>query len=468
MKRAGPYIMLINAGIVFALILTACASAPAATTASAATTAPTAVQSMPTAIPTIAPTAVPTEHPPLTISFWSVSNGQGWLDAYKSACVAYKVDHPYFNCDIQVTTNGFAELTANLTAGNGPDIFHLSGSRLAIAPYVTAKQMLPLTNLDYVKNAPAAVTGPWTFNGEVYGAAIDNWSAGLYYNTDIFNKLNIQPPTSFPELLSACDQIKKAGIVPIAPMYADSWTAGLVATLIAGTTVMAPEPDWFSKRVAGQTTFAADPGWQKVVQEMDQMNKEGCYGSNPLSATSTNYTDGQNMFIAGKAAMWIQGTWAAGDMVTKGADASKIQLITFPASDNPGESYTSIAIGNAFSVNPKGKDPEEAKQFLNFLYTNEDLVKQFAAFNGGFTLFDPKASSADQQPMFKTFVKQFYGDKIAAWPADYMIGGTQVNISDLLQGMMAGAKKPGDVLTELDTDWNTYQSEHPEVVTALK
>ena len=48
-----------------------------------------------------------------------------------------------------------------------------------------------------------------------------------------------------------------------------------------------------------------------------------------------------------------------------------------------------------------------------------------------------------------------------------MIGGTQVKLSELLQGMMAGVIEADQVLPELDTAWDTYQTEHPEVVDAL-
>ena len=57
-----------------------------------------------------------------------------------------------------------------------------------------------------------------------------NFAAALcFYNTEIFDEAGVEVPTTYDELLDACQKIKDAGYTPISCSAGTAWCLSMVA-----------------------------------------------------------------------------------------------------------------------------------------------------------------------------------------------------------------------------------------------
>lgn len=76
-----------------------------------------------------------------------------------------------------------------------------------------------------------------TMNGEVWGLAGEGSWIGLYYNKEILADAGVAPPTTWDELLSACETLRAAGIqYPMCFETAgNAWTTSLIFSALIGS-----------------------------------------------------------------------------------------------------------------------------------------------------------------------------------------------------------------------------------------
>jgi raffinose/stachyose/melibiose transport system substrate-binding protein len=90
---------------------------------------------------------------------------------------------------------------------------------------IDAGLLLDLTDQPFVKNYDAsAIKDAGTYNGKVYETNLGRVSySGIYYNKDLFEKNNVKVPTTWDELVAACEAFKKANIPCMTAGGKDGW-----------------------------------------------------------------------------------------------------------------------------------------------------------------------------------------------------------------------------------------------------
>lgn len=161
------------------------------------------------------------------------------------------------------------------------------------------------------RNTLDALKGDWTSRrSKPFGISGGVATTLIYYNEAMFAKAGIAaPPTNFREFLRVCEQLKRAGFVPI------MWNGGFPNMLGNGPfasgfadDIVAREPDWKRKIADGSldldTRDAAD------IFEKIRLIPERGYVQPGFMAT--DYDGGIQLFKQGKVAMAFHGSWAAG------------------------------------------------------------------------------------------------------------------------------------------------------------
>ncbi len=194
-------------------------------------------------------------------------------------------------------------LEAQLAGGSGPDIFYLRS-------YATARILYDkgyLEILDDVpgikKNFSADMLAPWmTDDGKSYGMPFIATSHGIYYNKDIFSKLNLSIPDTWDSFIATAKKIKQAGITPLANASNDRWT-------IAEIVFMNILPSFTGGRdermlyLYGKKCFND----KDIVSVYQALKDISLYL--PAGQQNLKYSDSLNLFSQGKAAMWMGGSW---------------------------------------------------------------------------------------------------------------------------------------------------------------
>lgn len=140
---------------------------------------------------------------------------------------------------------------------------------------------------------PEGVLSAGTYEGELYGIAPIVNSLGLFYNADLLAEAGIEPPTTWDELSAAAAALTADGRYGIAFSAANSFE-GTWQFLPFLWSNGADEDDLTSAEAAEALAFV-----DSLVAD----------GSASASVVGWSQNDVNDQFIAGKAAMMINGPW---------------------------------------------------------------------------------------------------------------------------------------------------------------
>ena len=265
----------------------------------------------------------------------------------------------------------------NLLSGrNAPDIyFEWTGARLEgryaegyAADLTEATKSGPLAGL-----FEDATFGPATVDGKIvmvpYSADVTNV---LWYNKKILSDAGVQPPTTWEELLAACDKLTAAGVIPIASGNKDLWPAGNWLSHLTSRVVGEESYD----AVLGGAGKFATPEWEKAFGYIDDLRERKCVND---SVNAVDDTEGAQLFFRGEAAMHAIGSWLVSWAIDEAPDLDfdYVNLPSIPG--GAGDQASAIGVATGFVVNAKSAKIEQATAFLALLNSEENVKKLIAA-----------------------------------------------------------------------------------------
>ncbi|HTK06221.1 MAG TPA: sugar ABC transporter substrate-binding protein [Ktedonobacteraceae bacterium] len=232
---------------------------------------------------------------PITLTLWDYFNPPG--DGYLGIISDYMKANP--SIKIQRTVIPFADLKQKLIQGAAskqlPDIAvidnpdHSAFADLGVLADITSQ-------VTTWGQADQYFPGPWNstvWKGKNYGIPNNSNCLALYYNKDLFQKAGLKPPTTWDEMHSAATALTKNGVY------------GLSMSLIKSEEGTFQFLSFLWEAGADLNTIDSAAG-VSALQYLVTFAKAGL-----LSSESLNWTqqDAITQFIAGKAAMCINGPW---------------------------------------------------------------------------------------------------------------------------------------------------------------
>ena len=342
----------ITSAILLLLILTGCTSAPTAT-------------QEPVVLPT--PTIVHSSEVALTLGSWRPE------DVEQMTRILAKFHERYPRITVKFDPTSAPEydaaLLAQLKGGSGPDLFYLRSYSVSRNLYKQG-YLEPLDTLPgLAESFTPEMRAPWaTDDGNPYGVPFIATSHGIYYNVDLFKQLGLEIPTTWEELLVSADSIKGAGYIPFANASADTWT-------VAELMFMNLAPNFIGGRdgrmqyLEGQRCFN-DAYMTAVFQAMQDLAP-----FLPHNQAILTYSDSQQLFLQGKAAMFLDGSWEIPFFETSKPAFAWSVFAPPPPAGLP--SYLTFHLDAGMGMNTASRHQEEARLFLEWMTTQE-----FAALLG--------------------------------------------------------------------------------------
>ncbi|HEY3631721.1 MAG TPA: extracellular solute-binding protein [Jatrophihabitantaceae bacterium] len=302
----------------------------------------------------------------VTLSVWSWRPEDA--STYRQIFASFEKSHKNIKVDFKPykATDYNTILSTGLTQTGGPDVMQLRTYGL-LQSLIKSNRLAPLdgkvsglTNFD--SNALTGAKGK--ADGKVYGVPLEMSTFQVYYNKDIFTKHNLQPPTTWDQMISDAQQLKANGITPFAASGKDTWLLPLYADTFAATRYGGPD---FEKKVLSGQAQLTDPNY---VASLDVLNKLKDYF--PKNMMGLGETDVQTLFATGKAAMIPEGSFALNPML---AINPKLNLGTFnvPAAPDAVTNHP-LQVGwvdASYGLNVKSKHQKEALELLNWMATPE-------------------------------------------------------------------------------------------------
>ncbi|MFM9279356.1 extracellular solute-binding protein [Paenibacillus jiagnxiensis] len=282
----------------------------------------------------------------------------------------YQKDHPNVVIKQEVLENEqYKNKLKVLSASNElPDI-GITWAAGFMEPYVKGGLFTPLDDLlngQQLKDKfVAGTTEAYAVDGKTYALPIELNISPIYYNKAIFEKYNLQVPTTYDEFKQVVQTLANNGVAPIALGNKDRWTGSLwymyLADRIAGNEALA-------KAIDGTGSFE-DPGLIQAGAEIQSLVDMNAFnkGFNGLSND-----EGKSEFMNGKAAMYLMGTWELPNFTTNPDIPQEfkdsIGFFKFPTV-NGGKGNVNSWVGGpgvGLFVAENSKVKEEAKKFVEY------------------------------------------------------------------------------------------------------
>ena len=250
-------------------------------------------------------------------------------------------------------------LEAQLKSGSAPDIFYLRS-------FNVSRQLFEKGYLDTLDDLPGLkenfsteMLTPWSSEQHhLYGVPFIAVAQGIYYNRQIFSRLNLTPPRTWEALLDQARIIKNAGIIPFANASGDEWTINeivffnLAPNFIGG----------YKGRMAylnGERCFNDD----KMIAAFQALADLSPFL--PPNQTLLKYIDSLYMFIQGQAAMWMGGSW---DIPFIESESPRFEWDVFaPPAPQNAPRFMTFQLDAGMGLNRESENKTAARTFLSWL-----------------------------------------------------------------------------------------------------
>jgi raffinose/stachyose/melibiose transport system substrate-binding protein len=197
---------------------------------------------------------------------------------------------------------------------------------------IDAGLLLDLTDQPFVQNYDeATIRDAGTYNGKVYQVNLGRVSySGVYYNKDLFNEFGVAVPTTWSELVAACETFAQNNIPCMTAGGKDGWPIFVGAYGLIG----AMYPDQ-AALVEGLWTGSIKWNDAKALEMWDRMQ---VYAQDMMEPGASGIAGdaAPGRFASGAVAMFPGGTWYA-SAIEAAEPEFAWGYIPFPGSDNAEE-----------------------------------------------------------------------------------------------------------------------------------
>ena len=210
---------------------------------------------------------------------------------------------------------------------------------------------------------------------------------GFIYNAEIFDELGLEEPETVEEFFEVLEAIKQDGTyVPLAIGTSDLWEAATMGFQNIGPNYWNGEEGRLAL-IAGEEKLTDDQYvavWEQLAQWADYMGR---------GYKAQSYPDSQNLFTLGRAAIFPAGSWE----ISLFNQQANFEMGAFPPPLPAGQDtlYISDHTDIAMGMNPDTDHPQEARQFLEWMTTQEFAQLYSNELPGFFSLSDHAISLDD-------------------------------------------------------------------------
>ncbi|MDX6205960.1 MAG: multiple sugar transport system substrate-binding protein [Frankiales bacterium] len=322
-----------------------------------------------------AATSAPNSGPVVKLSMLTGFTGPD-KPSYDALIKSFNATHP----NIQVTMDVEPwdaigqKLPQEWATGQGPDLATPSSDPDSIFQYIKTNSVVPLTSAvgtgdTQIQSAafPASVTQAFTVNGQLYAVPANLATLVLYYNKDMFSKANIAAaPTT------QADFVADAKALTL-PTGAGKPTQYGLTLADHATIQMWPILQWMN---GGDIIDAKGCSVLSQPKSVDALTLwSDLVTKNHISPVGQTGADADTLFSAKKAAMEINGPWAAAGFRSAG-----INLGIAPV---PVGAAGPVTLGSTvpLMVAKSGKHVAQAEEFLAW-WTGKTAQTQFSKISG--------------------------------------------------------------------------------------
>lgn len=264
------------------------------------------------------------------------------------------------------------KLSTVMAADSEPDIFY-TWELGYLKNFINGDKVIDLQ--EYLDADPewrdsfnAGILDPVTYDGDVYAIPVTTTVAMMYYNEEIFEQQGLTVPTTIEELEAVCDQLKEAGITPIA-LGGTSEDAWLVSQIIQELSNGIAGYDLYSGIVDGSRNWN-DPAFIDAAELLQKWIDAGYFED---GFTGVGNNEARALFQTGMTAMYYNGGWSNATLDDPGATPiyGKVGVFAMPASNQENKGTIMGSVNRTYAISKNCQNIEAAVAFLKYMTSEE-------------------------------------------------------------------------------------------------
>jgi raffinose/stachyose/melibiose transport system substrate-binding protein len=368
--------------VLVAMVVAACSGTSATPSAAPASAGPTSAASSSAAAPNSAAPALSGtlkilihQNPPL-VDFLTAFN-----KTFEAAHPGVTVDMSVVNAN-DLPTN----VQTRLTAGDVDIVVPtLSGFSTPVQSYmknvtppawqslIDAGLLMDITNEPFVKNYdPTALADASTYNGKVYSVDLGRVVySGVYVNKDLIASKNVNAPTTWTELVAACQALKAASVPCMTAGGKDGWPIFVGAYGLEGSYY--PDGAALVKGLWDGSIKYTDPKFVELLGKYQVYSRDMMEpGASGIAGDAA-----PGRFASGAVAMFPGGSWYASAIETA-KPSFQWAYVPFPGSDTAADNGNMFGkYDMAFSVAGNAPNKDAALAWMSD-FSQADNYQAFA------------------------------------------------------------------------------------------
>ena len=314
----------------------------------------------------------------------AVFEGGYGADYWNAIVDKFEKAYPGVKVNMQISPTIADTIRPQIASGKIPDFLVLNGqSYSVITTLITEKGLLDITDVfkgkalnsdkvlgDTIRDGllNSSVCAPYG-NGKIYQAPLTAAPTGLIYNKALFEKNGWEVPVTWDEFFALGEKEQGMALFTyqgIYPTYLENMLLPAMESALG--------PDDFSKIMSYQEGSVLNTAALDVLKNFERISREGYM----LPGTvALNHTQSQQEQMMNKALFIPCGTWMESEMAkSPRADGYEFAMAPAPVMKAGDTRYVFTAM-ETMSIPAAAKNPELAKEFLRFLYT-DDAICLFA------------------------------------------------------------------------------------------
>lgn len=259
-------------------------------------------------------------------------------------------------------------LQARLSGDDAPDLYTLHCNNLGTyndAGYLYDLSGEALADVIY-DNVKATVT----IDGKLLAVPIESQAWGVLYNKAIFDECGLKAPETLSDLEAICETLKEKGYTPFMLAFQEQWVPQLMTGLTLGDIVSGKLSDWLERM------YKDEGSYDEVREIFDVIDLIMANGTS--RAMEQGSESGAADFALGKAAMFVQGTWASNTIMTTNPDM-ELGVFALPINEDPGCTRVNLSTSTTLAVHPDSQELDLALKFANYVLDETDSSALFQA-----------------------------------------------------------------------------------------
>jgi len=351
-----------------------------------------------------------------------------------------------------VNASDLSTVTQTRLTANDVDVIDIFGFSNAAQPYMSdvvppnwqtlieAGLLLDITDQPFVENYDTAtIEDAGSYEGRVYAVNLGRVSySGMFVNIDLLEEVGVETPTTWTELVDACDTVKAAGYECMTVGGADGWPIFVGSYGLLGA--MFPDQAEFVEALwTGETAWDDETTlvlWERYQTYAQEMLEQGVTGLAHDAAIAR--------YAAGDVAFAPTGVWQAPALEDAGP-AFDWTYVPFPGSDDPADNqYLFGKYDQGWAIAADSPNQEAALAYLS-AFSDPDNYQAFVNAVG----FLPTQPTATLDSKL--------GAAVAPYIENYRVGFEQYWVMPSGAGQWADGSQGASWFQPFN-EWSDYRS----------